>query len=316
MSIWFFIAVLVAAVLSLVFQIFSAVFDFLSNAWQFLKTVFFIIFIAAIIIYIIGFIVYMVKNIKNKRNIFPSLLCIISGLMIFGTLFRLWAINKFFLLSLLILLETLLSYLLFKSGKIAAKSIRVPLMVLLGISIFLPSLWTMGYDLNYFVVTQENNVAYYYCEEILYSYSDEAHPVFDDDGNIIGAKVDREAMTGSYLDRERGAPLAETYAEGDSLRPDRSSPWVIRDRSSANEYNLIWYPVITPSGVEAYVSHSGLAVYYRGAGVDLQAIQDNVISNSWYMFCPDFIRSIGKTVFDLFPLWYHANVAQDVSSYL
>lgn len=187
----FFVTVLIAAILSLFYQILSAVFDFLGNTWQFFKTVFFIIFIAAAIAYILGFIAYMIKNIKNKHIILPSVLCIVSGLMMLGTLFRLWAINEFFLLTILILLETIFAYLLIKSEKISTKSVKIPLALLLGILIFLPPLWTMGYDLNYLVVTQQSNVAYYDCEEIVFLYGD-AHPTFDGDGNLIGANVDKK----------------------------------------------------------------------------------------------------------------------------
>lgn len=316
MSIWFFAAVLIASVVSLLYQIFSAIFDFLGNAWQFFKIFFFIVFIIAVVLYIIVFIVYMIKNIKYKRSVIPSALCVLSWLMVLGTLFRLWAINRFFLLTVLILIETIFSYLFLKLGKINAKYLKVPLMLLLGVSIFLPSLWIMGYDLNYIVVTQENNVAYYYCEEILYSYSDEAHLILDENGNIVGATVEKEAITGNYLDRQSGTPLTETYIEGDYLRPDRDAPWIVRDRANASEYNTVWYPVIAPSGDEAYVRHSGLTVYYRGAGAELESMQKDIIAHSWYILCPGFVRSIGKAVFDVCPLWYHANIVQDTSLYL
>lgn len=109
--------------------------------------------------------------------------------------------------------------------------------------------------------------------------------------------------------------LAETYAVGEHLRPDRDAPWIVRDRANANRYDVIWYPVISPNGTKAYVRHSGLVVYYRGTGTELEAMQKEVINSSWYVFCPGFVRSAGKAVFDLLPLWYHANVEMDTSTY-
>ena len=184
----------------------------------------------------------------------------------------------------------------------------------------LPVGWVIGYDMNYNSLVSQKNVAYYYCEDVLYESGVGKEPtfVYDENGNVVGAHVDRAQLTG-FIFQEDPSPeqVVGTYEKGDRLIPDRSKVWIKHKESDAKYlYDMLWYPVFTKEGVPGYVRYDGLQVFYRGSGEWVDNSRQEIIDSTWYRFCPKFLFSFSEKIFGICPLGYTANIENDESLFL
>ena len=190
-----------------------------------------------------------------------------------------------------------------------------------AVGIFLSALpvgWVIGHDMNYTALVDQKNVAYYYCEDVLYEESTEAQVLYDDDGNVTGVHVDRIPLTGFIFQEEPSVDSAiGSYEKGDYLIPDRSRTWIKRKQTDVKyKCDMLWYPVFSEDGLPGYVRYNNLQVFYRGSGDWVEESRQTIIDNTWYQFCPKCIFSFGSKVFAVCPLGYSANIENDPSLYL